>query len=77
MVETRFGARQLIRFWLRVGDTIYSGAAWGPIAEKVNNLTEGEPVTIVFPLIKKNQFGESEVQFDRFTAVLLKEKQVK
>lgn len=74
MVETRFGARQLIRFWLKVRDKIYSGAAWGPISEKVNELKEGEPLTLVFPLIKKNQFGESEVHFDRFTAILWREK---
>ncbi|MEM0349231.1 MAG: OB-fold nucleic acid binding domain-containing protein [Candidatus Caldarchaeum sp.] len=77
MIETRFGVRQLIRFWLKVQNKIYSGVAWGPVSEKVRELTEGEPLTLVFPLIKRNQFGESEIHFDRYTAVVLKEKQVK
>ncbi|MDW8084370.1 MAG: hypothetical protein RMI49_04135 [Candidatus Caldarchaeum sp.] len=67
-VETRFGVKEFIQFWLKVGGKIYSGSAWGEAARKLSEVSEKSSLRLAFVSVKRNRFGESEIVVDRITA---------
>ncbi|MCS7110268.1 MAG: hypothetical protein NZ956_02205 [Candidatus Caldarchaeum sp.] len=67
-VETKFGTRALVRFWIRVGDEMLSGVAWGDAAERIGEIPEKTILRLAFPIVKRNKFGEIELSLDNLTA---------
>lgn len=68
-VETKFGRRAFLRFWAKVCGKTYTGVAWGEAAVKLVELREKHVFRMAFPVMKKNRFGELEINVDGLTAV--------
>ncbi|MCS6785083.1 MAG: hypothetical protein NZ581_07835 [Candidatus Caldarchaeum sp.] len=67
-VETKFGTRALVRFWMKVDDVVLNGVAWGDAAERVGEIPEKTVLRLAFPIVKRNKFGEIELTMDGLTA---------
>jgi len=62
--ETKFGEREMVGFWVSYRDKAYAGTAWGEAAQILDKIAEGSKITVGFPKIRRNKYGEVEVNFD-------------
>jgi len=63
-VETRFGSREVVSFWLKQGDKAVGGTAWGSKAVELDRVPEGAVVELRWVSLRRSRYDELELRID-------------
>lgn len=68
-VDTRFGKVEKLNFWLKDGESVIFGSAWGNLAKEIDSIPIGKRTRIKWVKVIRNKFGELEIVMERWTRI--------
>lgn len=68
-VETRYGLREKILFWIKDGDVAIQGIAWRTKAIEIAQIPEGKRIRLKWITIKLNPFNEPEIHVESYSKI--------
>ncbi|MEM0451534.1 MAG: hypothetical protein QXN18_00100 [Nitrososphaerota archaeon] len=68
-IETRYGLREKILFWIRDGDVAIQGIAWRMKASEIAQIPEGKRIRLKWITIKLNPFNEPEIHVESYSKI--------
>ena len=67
--DTRYGEREVIHFWLKQGEKVISGSAWGGKAIELDKIPEGTNVELRWVSLRLNRYNELELRLDQDSVI--------